>query len=259
MKILAALLVLILASQYLHASAGSPPFTNGSPLVSGVDGKYQATARGKNLTGVFRFTYANGSQTSSPQLPTGNSVPDLLTDPYNDYVFFVEGQVYRGLVQANINVGSVAGVLDNGAAGLFNGGSLSPSSTTTASPTATPTASPTATPTASPTATPTASPTPQTTSSTQTSTVNNQLFMSGFFNGCIDQNSPFACFSGRGEVTVNVVIQNPVITSDVTSPVFNANQVVQPVSVVKFKFHGVRNATGTFTSTTATGSTTTSG
>ena len=63
--------------------------------------------------GVFRFTYANGSQTSSPQLPTGNSVPDLLTDPYNDYVFFVEGQVYRGLVQANINVGSVAGVLDN--------------------------------------------------------------------------------------------------------------------------------------------------
>jgi hypothetical protein len=251
MKILAALLVLVLASQYLHASAGSPPFKNGSPLVSGVDGKYQATARGKNLTGVFRFTYANGSQTSSPQLPTGNSVPDLLTDPYNDYVFFVRGQVYRGLVQANINVGSVAGVLDNGAAGLFNGGSLSPSSTTTAAPTASPTASPTATPTASPT--------PQTTSSTQTSAVNNQLFMSGFFNGCIDQNSPFACFSGRGEVTVNVVIQNPVPTSDVTSPVFNANQVVRTVSVVKFKFHGVRNATGTFTSTTATGSTTTSG
>jgi hypothetical protein len=251
MKILAALLVLVLASQYLHASAGSPPFKNGSPLVSGVDGKYQATARGKNLTGVFRFTYANGSQTSSPQLPTGNSVPDLLTDPYNDYVFFVEGQVYRGLVQANINVGSVAGVLDNGAAGLFNGGSLSPSSTTTAAPTASPTASPTATPTASPT--------PQTTSLTQTSAVNNQLFMSGFFNGCIDQNSPFACFSGRGEVTVNVVVQNPVQTSDVTSSVFNADQVVQQVSVVKFKFHGVRNATGTFTTTTATGSTTTSG
>ena len=245
MKILAALLVLVLASQYLHASAGSPPFTNGSPLVSGVDGKYQATARGKNLTGVFRFTYANGSQTSSPQLPTGNSVPDLLTDPYNDYVFFVRGQVYRGLVQANINVGSVAGVLDNGAAGLFNGGSLSPSSSTTASSTASPTATPT----------------PQTTSSTQTSAVNNQFFMSGFFNGRIDQNSPFACFSGRGEVTVNQVIQAPnnVPTSFLNQSVFNASQFVQPVFVVKFKFHGVRNATGTFTSTTATGSTTTSG
>ena len=71
MKIPAALLILIVASEYLHASAGPPPFTNGSPLVSGVDGSYQATARGRNLTGVFRFTYSGGRQTSNPQLPTG--------------------------------------------------------------------------------------------------------------------------------------------------------------------------------------------
>jgi hypothetical protein len=83
--------------------------------------------------------------------------------------------------------------------------------------------------------------------------------MSGFFNGCIDQNSPFACFSGRGEVTVNQVSQIPVFQNDVTGENFNASQFVQPEFVVKFKFHGVRNATGTFTSTTATGSTTTSG
>ena len=96
MKIPAALLILIVASEYLHASAGPPPFTNGSPLVSGVDGSYQATARGRNLTGVFRFNYSGGRQTSNPQLPTGNTVASLLTDPYNDYVFFVEGSCLSG-------------------------------------------------------------------------------------------------------------------------------------------------------------------
>src|SRR5262245_57401064 len=152
MKILAPLLVLIAVSVHVQASAGARPFTDGSPLVSGVDGNYQATARAKNLLGVFRFTYANGTQTSNPQLPTGNSVASLLTDPYNDYVFFVECVVYRGLVQANINVFRVAGVFDNGGANVPNFGQIS-----VVGPTATPTASPTASPTATPTATSTAS------------------------------------------------------------------------------------------------------
>jgi hypothetical protein len=222
MKTLAASLVLLFAVQIsARASAGPPPFTNGSPLVSGVDGDYQATARGKNLTGVFRFNYANGRQTSSPQLPTGDSVPNLLTDPYNDYVFFVEGLVYRGLVQANINIGRVAGVLDNGSANVAvfaNGtdGGLTSNS-----------------------------------------------FMSGFFNGSIDQNSPFAYFSGKGEVTVNFLqeVQELVPgtgTSPDNPPVFITVQQIIGDSVVKFKFDGVRNATGTFTptTTTTTGSTT---
>jgi hypothetical protein len=240
MKTLAAFLVLLLAVQIsARASAGPPPFTNGSPLVSGVDGMYQATARGKNLTGVFRFTYANGSQTSNPQLPTGDEVPNLLTDPYNDYVFFVEGLVYRGLVQANINTSSIAGVLDNGSANVAVFGGESAGLGVTA-------------------------------------------FTSGFFNGCMDQNSPFACFHGKGEVTVNqqidVVVQPQIIVevqelvegtgTEFVPPVFNTvPQIVQeevteprivPTSVVKFKFSGVRNATGTFTptTTTTTGSTT---
>jgi hypothetical protein len=240
MKFAAASLVLLLAALSAHAGFGPPPFTNGSPLVSGVDGSYQATARGKNLTGVFRFTYANGSQTSNPQLPTGNTVPTLLTDPYNDYVFFVEGLVYRGLVQANINTSSIAGVLDNGSANVAVFGGEAAGLGITA-------------------------------------------FTSGFFNGCMDQNSPFACFHGTGEVTVNsqedVVVTPAIIievqqlvegtgTSADNPPVFNTvpeivqEEVTEPrivsVSVVKFKFSGVRNATGTFTSTTSTtnGSTT---
>jgi hypothetical protein len=215
MKTLAASLVLLLAVQIsARASAGPPPFTNGSPLVSGVDGMYQATARGTNLTGVFRFTYVNGSQTSNPQLPTGDSVPNLLTDPYNDYVFFVEGLVYRGLVQANINVGSVAGVFDNGSANVYVFGD-------------------------------------------STGGLGIQQFMNGFFNGGIDQNSPYACFSGKGEVTVNSTQEAQILvpgtgTDEFNPPVFETVQLVSQEFVRKFKFHGVRNATGTFTSTTTT-------
>jgi hypothetical protein len=224
MKIPAALLILIVASEYLHASAGPPPFTNGSPLVSGVDGSYQATARGKNLTGVFRFTYSGGRQTSSPQLPTGNSVGSLLTDPYNDYVFFVEGRVYRGLVQANINVNSVAGVLDNGGANVPNFGGES---------------NPVPTPTASPTASP--SPTPSTPQTVTQTSLTLFSFMNGFFNGTIDQTSPYACFHGKGEVTVTRFAD----TGD-------GGFATTGSSEVKFRFSGVRNATGTTVSTTTT-------
>jgi len=243
MKTAAASLLLLFAA--LSAQAGSlggpPPFTNGSPLISGVDGSYQATARGKNLAGVFRFTYANGSQTSNPTLPTGTTVTNLLTDPYNDYVFFVEGFVYRGLVQANINISSIAGVLDNGSANVAIFGS-------------------------------------------EATGLGVEAFTSGFFNGSMDHNSPYASFHGTGEVTVNVK-QEIVVTRDVTIEVqqlvpgtgtgeFNpavfdtvpqitqetvTEEVVGAISVIKFKFRGVRNATGTPSSSSSTTSSTTSG
>jgi hypothetical protein len=305
MKIAASFLVLLTGIVHAYASAGPPPFTNGSPLVSGVDGSYQATARGTNLTGVFRFTYANGVQTSSPQLPTGNTVSNLLTDPYNDYVFFVEGKVYRGLVQANVNVGSVAGVLDNGAFNVLGADfststptvspsptasptvsptasptvsptaspTVSPTASPTVSPTASPTVSPTASPTVSPTASPTVSPTASpTVSPTASPTVSptaspsptvsptvtptpaptqpplviaSNQFLSGFFNGSMDQNSPYAAFHGKGEVTITG-----------TAPVDDSGDSFATTQLFtrKFKFRGVRNATGTTTSATTTSS-----
>ncbi len=78
---------------------GPPPFRNGSPLISGIDGSYQATARGQNVTGIFRFQYANGSQTTA-------------SNP-NSWVFFVNGEVQRGRTDASIAEGSVSGVLDS--------------------------------------------------------------------------------------------------------------------------------------------------
>ena len=114
MKTACSLLVLIASAAYASASAGPPPFTNGSPLISGVDGSYQATVRGKNLSGIFRFSYSSGNQTD--------------TDSANKYAIFVDGQCYTGDVHAAINTDTVGGVLDtsdaeygNTASGFFNG------------------------------------------------------------------------------------------------------------------------------------------
>lgn len=97
---------LFLAASASDARAGSfggpPPFRDGSPLISGVDGSYQAIARAKNITGVFRFQYQNGVQTSGTAA--------------NGWVFFIDGRPQRGGVTAAINGSSIAGVLDGGSA-----------------------------------------------------------------------------------------------------------------------------------------------
>jgi hypothetical protein len=82
-----------------HAGSfgGPPPFTDQSPLQSGIDGSYQATARGTNVTGVIRFAYSNGVQSSQ-----GTA---------NQYQFFVNGEVVSGGVTASITGKELAGVL----------------------------------------------------------------------------------------------------------------------------------------------------
>jgi hypothetical protein len=102
MKIPAALLVLIAASEYLFASAGPPPFRNESPLITGTDGIYQAIATGVNLSGVFSFQISAGIQTASANLNI------------NSWVFFLEGQIIQGTVSAAISEGEVMGILDGG-------------------------------------------------------------------------------------------------------------------------------------------------
>jgi hypothetical protein len=90
---------LLAAAAASHAGSfgGPPPFTDGSPLQSGIDGSYQATARGTNLTGVIRFAYQNNVQS-----PIGSA---------NVYSMFVDGQVVTGGVTASITGKQLAGVL----------------------------------------------------------------------------------------------------------------------------------------------------
>jgi len=96
--LLICLYIAIVAPVSYAGNFGPAPFRNGSPLVSGVDGTYQATARAENLTGIFRFAYSGGSQTQA--------------DNQNSWIFFVNGQVQRGQVVASINQSSLNGILD---------------------------------------------------------------------------------------------------------------------------------------------------
>jgi hypothetical protein len=85
------------AVSYAGSFGGPGPWSDQSPLQSGIDGSYQATARGVNLTGVFRFAYQNNVQS-----PVSTA---------NQYSFFVDGQVVTGGVTAAINGKNLAGVL----------------------------------------------------------------------------------------------------------------------------------------------------
>lgn len=96
--IVSSLFLAVTASGVMAGSfGGPPPFTNLSPLQSGIDGSYQATARGSNVTGVIRFAYQNGVQS-----PIASA---------NNYVFFVNGVVVNGSVTASITGQQLAGVM----------------------------------------------------------------------------------------------------------------------------------------------------
>lgn len=87
---------------------GPAPFQNGSPLVTGTDGIYQAVATAKNVTGIISFAISNGVQTSTASQNTWN--------------FFVDGQNLTGTTDANISDGEVTGVLGSGySASLVDG------------------------------------------------------------------------------------------------------------------------------------------
>jgi hypothetical protein len=102
------LLLLLVSLSFLPFTAnagnmfGPAPFRNGSPLVTGVDGTYQATASDTNIIGIFRFQYSAGSQTSN------------LTK--NSWIFFREGRVMKGTVEAAIDGSSLSGILAQQAA-----------------------------------------------------------------------------------------------------------------------------------------------
>ena len=111
--------LLLLSAANSHAgSFGPPPFTNGSPLPTGMDGSYQATLRGQNTAGVVGFAYSDGRQTS-------------LTSA-NYYVIFSEGLAFFGFPQVNLMSSTISGVFPGNAndssqfqntkaSGFFNG------------------------------------------------------------------------------------------------------------------------------------------
>lgn len=104
-----AFLLLAFAAATAHAGSfgGPPPFTNGSPLTTGIDGSYQASARGKNLSGVIRFAISGGVQTFG----TSSLSTDVTQRGGNSWAIFYQGRLYKGLTEAEISDTSISGVL----------------------------------------------------------------------------------------------------------------------------------------------------
>jgi len=95
---LIAAFVASIASLHAGSFGGPPPFTNGSPLLSGVAGTYQAAARGSGITGLILFSYSDSGNPSATGL--------------NNYIFFVEGTIVSGGVQAAIMTNVLSGILE---------------------------------------------------------------------------------------------------------------------------------------------------
>ncbi|MFA7345810.1 MAG: hypothetical protein WC003_16035 [Terrimicrobiaceae bacterium] len=109
MKRSIALLLIAFAAATANAGSigGPPPFTNGSPLTTGIDGSYQASARGKNLSGVIRFAISGGVQTFG----TASLSNDTVQRGNNSWAIFYQGRLYKGLTEAGISDSSITGVL----------------------------------------------------------------------------------------------------------------------------------------------------
>lgn len=112
------------ASAFAGSLGGPAPFRNSSPLATGTDGTYNASFRGTNLSGIFRFSIQEGGQIGGVVLPSisgprpdpGTANPVVVTTAtytsrYNVWVAWYEGIAYRGLTDAAIMDGAVSGVL----------------------------------------------------------------------------------------------------------------------------------------------------
>jgi hypothetical protein len=106
MKLRFPLLALLTVVAMPLQAFGPGPFRGGSPLPSGTDGVYQAVATAPNVSGLFSWAISGGTQTtdSSGELELGLN---------NSWIFFVEGEVFRGSTFANVSEGKVFGILDS--------------------------------------------------------------------------------------------------------------------------------------------------
>ena len=111
MKVKQFLLASLFAISTSHAGSffGPPPFTNGSPLKSGVAGRYQATISGDNLLGIIRFSYGTDGNLSALSS--------------SDYIVFVYGTASDLVIRKDISgviTGSTQPVIaDNTIAGIL--------------------------------------------------------------------------------------------------------------------------------------------
>ena len=211
--------IALLVPVSLAGNFGPAPFRNGSPLVSGNDGTYQATARAENVTGIFRFAYSGGSQTGNPS--------------QNNWIFFIEGQIQKGTVQANLSESSLDGILDSAS-------SVSSSSNSTIS--------------------------------LPYIVINQNNNSAGVFSGKLQQKSPNGAFSGQGtlqglpntpgevfiiaEQSTTVATVPPTTTTRIDAFTEPFTLAGGDIHITSFRFRGVRTSTITTSNTPITPTTT---
>jgi len=159
-----ALSLVSFASSFAGGFGGPPPFTNGSPLPTGVDGSYVGAVSGSNMSGVIAFQYSSGVQSG--------------VVARNTWVIFYQGQVYRGVTDVAIADGRISGVLGTSTAAPVSRTNSSSSSNATAI---------------------VGPPNFNSTSSRiQSETIASLANPSGFFNAKLNNNSPTGSFKGTG-------------------------------------------------------------
>jgi hypothetical protein len=252
MKTLATLsLVSIFTSSVALAGGfgGPGPFRNDSPLPTGTDGTYNASLRGSNTSGIFRFSISAGTQSADilPVNPTAVG-PAIYSGRNNSWVAWYEGIVYRGLTDAAIIEGNVSGVLDpmQGIGVQINPPPAPALSTVTEVTGPIVTTFP-ADPLVPQPGEITTAPYTSTSTTTSTTTITQapavpgpNAVVGGQFSGSINSNSPTGSMSGNG---LFVVVENlgPVAGDgtirDTTDPQFVSKE-------VKFRWRGARVNTG---------------
>jgi len=187
---------LSLLSAFSSMAMGPGPFSSGSPLASGNDGTYQASARGTNLAGVIRFAVQSGSQLFG----SGIITPGVAQQGLNSWAMFFEGKLYTGLTDASVSGSNITGVLSAPASvprAITNlqseGGIVISDPTTGLFP--------------------------------ADALIRGQN-LSGFFEATLDQKSPMGSFSGNGEVAVTLP---PIYTIHLPPPGAPVNSSIPPV------------------------------
>lgn len=107
--------ILLLTALFAAVSAqagsfgGPPPFSNGSPLSTGVDGQYSGSIRASNTVGVVRFEFSNNVQSATTN-STSNSTTTF--GAANSYTVFSEGLTFTGPLAVSIANTSIAAVME---------------------------------------------------------------------------------------------------------------------------------------------------
>ena len=240
--LIALLSAVLFATPAAFAISGGPWDGNipGNPVTvnpSNINGSYQGTLKGTNLTGIMRFTTSSSGQvtvttTTSQVVTIGGSNPAIFTIPVvttqvvsaTGYVnFFFEGTSGQAIVDTAVDLGArkISGLLQGA-------GSRGVTQTIYTTP-----------------------PSPAITGTSITPghgwTVANNIYFNGYFNGKLSRDWVDNSFSGKGKITVTKVDlagYYAAVNNDPTSSPQTVPQIVT-TSPMSIKVSGVKTTDAT--------------